>query len=307
MPKPYPSPGGRHYAIQDQPPSADTSFVTRKFLDIRYAYLSPAEMLDIYLPEDGAGPFPVILQIHGGAFMGCDKADLQILPMLQGLKRGYAVVAVNYRLSGEAKFPALVQDVKAAVRWVRTKADRYMLDPDRIAAWGGSAGGYLASMLGVSAGIQGLEDLHMGNPDQPCNVRAVIDWYGPTNFLKMDEQLASSGLLAPEGMRHNDPHSPEALLLGRRITRLPIRVAAANPETYIRANAAPFFIQHGTRDPVVPVQQSIDFAGKLAQAIGQQKVRLDLLEGAEHADPRFETSENVNKVLDFLDGYLKRD
>jgi acetyl esterase/lipase len=307
MTKPYPSPGGRHYAIQDQPPPADTSFVTRKFLDIRYAYLSPAEMLDIYLPEDGAGPFPVILQIHGGAFMGCDKADLQILPMLQGLKRGYAVVAVNYRLSGEAKFPALVQDVKAAVRWVRTKADRYMLDPDRIAAWGGSAGGYLASMLGVSAGIQGLEDLHMGNPDQPCNVQAVIDWYGPTNFLKMDEQLASSGLLAPEGMRHNDPHSPEALLLGRRITRLPIRVAAANPETYIRANAAPFFIQHGTRDPVVPVQQSIDFAGKMAQAIGQQKVRLDLLEGAEHADPRFETSENVNKVLDFLDGYLKRD
>jgi acetyl esterase/lipase len=306
MPKPYPSPGGRHYAIQDQPPPADTSFVARKFLDIRYAYLSPAEMLDIYLPEVGEGPFPVILYIHGGAFMGCDKADLQVLPMLQGLKRAYAVVAINYRMSGEAKFPALVMDAKAAVRWVRANARRYQLDPDRIAAWGGSAGGYLVSMLGVSAGIQELEDLRMGNPDQPCNVQAVVVWYGPTNFLKMDDQLAAIGLAPPEGMRHNEANSPESLILGRKITSIPIRVRAANPETYIREYLPPFFIQHGTRDPVVPVQQSIDFAGKLAQTIGKAKVWLELLEGAGHADPRFETPENVKKVLDFLDGYLKR-
>jgi acetyl esterase/lipase len=306
MLKPYPSPGGRHYAIQDQPPPADTSFITRKFLDIRYAYLSPAEMLDIYLPEMGEAPYPVILQIHGGAFMGCDKADLQVLPMLQGLERGYAVVAVNYRLSGEAKFPALVQDVKAAVRWVKANARHFQLDPHRLAAWGGSAGGYLATMLGVSAGVAELEDLHMGNPNQPCNIQAVVDWYGPTNFLKMDEQLAASGLLAPQGMRHSDPYSPEALLLGRRITRLPVRVAAANPETYINADAVPFLIQHGTGDAVVPVQQSIDLAEKLSQATGKDKVRLELLEGAAHADPAFETPENIKKVLDFLDTHLKK-
>ena len=305
MPKPYPAPDGRHYAIQVQPPPADTSFVTDKFLNIPYAYQSPAQMLDIYLPESGEKPYKVILHIHGGAFMGCDKADQQVLPALEGLKRGYAVVAVNYRLSGEARFPALVHDVKAAVRWVRANAGRYQLDPERIAAWGGSAGGYLASMLGVSAGVPELEDLRQGNSDQSSHIQAVVDWYGPTNFLIMDGQLASSGLLAPEGMRHNDPHSPEALLLGRRITCLPIRVAAANPETYIRANAALFLIQHGTRDAVVPVQQSIGLAEKLAQAIGPEKVRLELLDGAEHADPRFETPENVRKVLDFLDGILK--
>jgi acetyl esterase/lipase len=306
MPKSYPAPGGRHYAIQFQPPPADTSFVTHKFLDIRYAFQSASQMLDIYLPELGDGPYPVIMHIHGGAFMGCDKADLQVLPALQGLKRGYAVVAVNYRLSGESRFPALVHDVKAAVRWVRAHAGRYHLDLERIAAWGGSAGGYLASMLGVSAGVPELEDLHQGNPDQLCLVQAAVVWYGPTNFLKMDEQLASSGLLAPEGMRHNDPHSPEALLLGRRITRLPIRVAAANPETYIRENAAPFFIQHGTRDAVVPFQQSINFSEKLSRAIGKTNVQLELLEGAEHADPRFETPGNVKKVLDFLDAHLKK-
>ena len=79
--------------------------------------------------------------------MGCDKADIQVLPMLAGLQRGYAVVAVNYRLSWEAKFPALVQDVKAAVRWIRANAPGYHLDPYRITAWGGSAGAHLASML----------------------------------------------------------------------------------------------------------------------------------------------------------------
>jgi len=105
-----------HYAVRETLPDADTSHVKTKFLDIPYAGLSPKQKLDIYLPGEGSGPFPVIVSIHGGAFMCCDKADMQVLPMLEGLKRGYAVVAVNYRLSWEATFPALVHDVKAAVR-----------------------------------------------------------------------------------------------------------------------------------------------------------------------------------------------
>jgi acetyl esterase/lipase len=298
-------PPSRHYAIQDTPPAADTSHVKRKFLDIPYAKLSSAEKLDIYLPDHGDGPFPVIVSIHGGAFMGCDKADLQVLPMLGGLERGYAVVAINYRLSGEAKFPALVLDRKAAVRWIRANASHYHFDPDRIAAWGGSAGGYLASMMGTSAGVPELEDLRMGNQDQPNHVQAVVSWFGPTNFLKMDEQLAASGLAPLAGQRHSETNSPESLLLGRKITRTPARVKAANPETYIQPSAPPFFLQHGTKDAVVPVQQSIEFAEKLVIAIGSKKVRLELLKGAEHADPRFESPENVKKVLDFIDQHLK--
>ena len=293
-----------HYAIQDIHPPANTDHIKRKFLDIPYAGLSPAQKLDIYLPNEGAGPFPVIVSIHGGAFMGCDKADMQVMPMLEGLKRGYAVVAINYRLSWEAKFPALVQDVKAAIRWIRANAQRYFFDPNKIAAWGGSAGAYLSTMLGVSDGIPELEDLGLGNPDQASRVQAVIAWFGPTNFLKMDEQLAASGLAPQEGERHDGAYSPESLLLGRKITEAPDLVKAANPETYIRRNAPPFFIQHGTRDPVVPVQQSIEIAKKLEKVIGEDKVKLELLEGVEHGDPRFETPENVKKVLDFLDQAL---
>lgn len=287
------------------PPPANTDHIKRKFLDVPYANISPAQKLDIYLPEKGDGPFPVIVAIHGGAFMICDKADMQVLPMLEGLKRAYAVVSINYRMSGEARFPALVYDVKAAVRWIRANAAPYHFDPKRIAAWGGSAGGYLATMLGVSAGVVKLEDGSLGNANQPCNVQAVIDWFGPTDFLKMDEQLTENGMSPLPGMEHNAADSPESLLLGMPITQSPSLVQVANPETYVSTHAPPFFLQHGTQDAIVPVQQSINLAKKLEQAIGMDKVKLELLEGAEHGDAQFETPGNVKKVLDFLDQILK--
>jgi acetyl esterase/lipase len=294
-----------NYAIGELHPPANTDHIERKYLDIPYASLSPAQKLDIYLPDEQGSLCPVILSIHGGAFMGCDKSDAQVMPMLEGLKRGYAVVALNYRLSWEAQFPALVQDVKAAVRWVRANAGNYCFDTQRMTAWGGSAGGYLSSMLGTTAGIPELEDLSQGNPDQPSNIQAVVDWFGPTNFLKMDEQLAASGMLPPPGFRHSEADSPESLLLGGMITEIPERVAAANPESYIRPGAPPFLLQHGTKDAVVPVQQSIEFAANLRQVLGADKVILELLEGAEHADEMFETAANVTRVLDFLDSRLK--
>jgi acetyl esterase/lipase len=297
-----------HYAVAMQPPPAYTHHITRRYLDVPYtpfAERSLSHTLDIYLPDEGEGPFPVILSFHGGAFMGCDKADMQLLPMLEGLQRGYAVVAVNYRLSWEATFPALVQDVKAAVRWVRGNADFYYLDPGRMAAWGGSAGGYLSTMLGVSAGIPELEDLSLGYPDQPSNVQVVVDWFGPTDFLKMDEQLTASGLTPMEGTEHSGEDSPESLLLGGKITEIPERVKAANPETYIRENAAPFLIQHGVADFTVPVQQSIGLAETLKRVCGEDRVILELFDGFEHGDRRFDSPVNVKRVLDFIDQHLK--
>src|SRR5512137_2112296 len=282
----------RHFAISDLPPLANTDHIKRKFLDIPYASMSPTQKLDVYLPDEGSGPFPVIVAIHGGAFMGCDKADMQVLPILAGLGRGYAVLSINYRLSWQAKFPALVQDAKAAVRWIRANAGRYFVNSQKIAAWGGSAGGYQAIMLGVSAGVAELEDLSLCNPGHSCDVQAVVSRYGPTNFLNMDALLAENGLLPPEGFRHSETNSPESLLLGAQITTIPGRVKAANPETYIRPNAPPFFLQHGRADAVVPFQHSVQLAEKLIKTIGKERVRLELLEGAEHADPRFETPEN---------------
>jgi acetyl esterase/lipase len=294
----------QHYALQFVYTPANVEHIKRKYLDLPYARLSSAEKLDIYLPDEGEGPYPVIISIHGGAFMGGDKSDSQVMPMLEGIKRGYAVVAVNYRLSWEARFPAPVQDVKAAFRWIRAHAQRYHFDKERIAAWGRSAGAYLSAMLGTTVGVKELEDLSLGNPDQPCNVQAVVDWFGPTNFLTMDELLTESGMPPEAGMEHNGVNSPESLLLGEQITKIPELVKAANPETYITTATPPFFIQHGTKDATVPVQHSIALATKLRQTIGEDRVNLELIDGADHEDPKFETPGNVQKVLDFLDRTL---
>ena len=112
--------------------------VQRKWSDIAYANQSETQKLDIYLPEKGSGPFPVIISIHGGAFLGGDK--IAAAAEMAGLERGYALVRVNYRLYREARFPAPVYDVKAAVRFIKANAESYYLDSDRIAVWGDSAG-----------------------------------------------------------------------------------------------------------------------------------------------------------------------
>lgn len=294
-----------HYAIQGLLPLADTTHIKRKMFDISYANRSPTQKLDIYWPEKGDAPFPVIISIHGGAFMGGDKRDIQITSMLKGLKRGYCVVGANYRMSGEAKFPALVHDIKAAIRWIRANAGHFLFNPEKIATWGGSAGGYQSLMAGVSAGVPEMDDLSLGNADQPSHVQAVVDWFGPTDFLKMDDQLAESGMAPPEEESHNGSNSPESLLLGKKITLIPDLVRSANPETYVHSKVPPFFIQHGTKDNIVPHQQSVNFAQKVREIADDERVTLELIEGAGHGDPKFDSAKNVKKVLDFLDQHLK--
>jgi acetyl esterase/lipase len=271
-------------------------------VDLAYASQSPAQKLDLYLPETGDGPFPVIISIHGGAFLGGDKADGQLIPMLKGLERGYAVVSVNYRLSGEAKFPAQIYDIKAAIRWLRANAQAYKLDSARIAVWGGSAGGHLSAMAGTSGGVAALEDLSQGNPGVSSRVQAVVDWFGPIDFLQMDPQFVESGKGKPD---HSEASSPESKLLGAQITSIPEKVKEASPATYISSDDPPMFIQHGTIDRLIPTEQSILFAEQLTQALGAENVTLLLLEGADHGGPQFDAASNVKIVLDFLDAHLK--
>jgi dipeptidyl aminopeptidase/acylaminoacyl peptidase len=122
----------------------------------------------------------------------------------------------------------------------------------------------------------------------------------------MDEQLAQGGMPPPAGRDHQGANSPESLLLGAPICTIPDLVQAANPETYIRPGAPPFFLQHGTKDDTVPFQQSVGFASKLEKALGRNSVELELLEGAGHGDPQFEAPRNVRKVLAFLDRHVSK-
>lgn len=280
--------------------------------DEAYAGQSEAQKLDIYLPA-GAGPYPVIVWIHPGGFFEGDKGgrgaedplamvDMKRLtrPMLA---RGYAVVSINYRLSHEAQFPSVIHDAKAAVRWVRANASRYGFDPRRVAAWGSSAGGYLAAFLAVSEGVKEVEDLSMGNPDQPSGVVAAVDWYGCTDFLAMDAQTKQLGLELWRG-GHDCETSPESLLIGGPIHSLREKCQASNPVCYVKSNHAPIYIQHGRSDNIVPYLQSVLLVDKLKAAAGREWV-FEVIDGVGHADPCFFKPANINKVLDFLDKYLK--
>ena len=202
-------------------PPADVSAVARKWLDQAYAGTSAAQTLDLYLPGRGRGPFPVLVYIHGGGFASGDKRDLHLVPLLEGLPRGYALAAVNYRLSGEAIFPAGLQDVKAAIRWLRANARRYHLDGGRMAAWGGSSGGNFAAMVCLTDSVVVFDDPRLASLQIPCSVQAAVDWFGPTDFLKMDAQLAASGLGPPD---HSQADSPESRYLGQCITEIPLKV-----------------------------------------------------------------------------------
>jgi acetyl esterase/lipase len=284
------------------PPPADVSHIARKWLDLPYATLSPAQQLDIYLPSEGNGPFPVVLSIHGGAFAIGDKRDAQIYPFLTALDRGFAVVGVNYRLSGEAIFPAGLRDIKAAIRWLRAHAEEYRLDTDRIVAWGGSSGANYAVMAGAAANEPLFEDPALGNEKYPSDVALVIDWYGPMDFLTMDDQLRESGLGPAD---HSDEQSPESRYLGAKITDVPEKVRLASPLTYVSDRMPPTLIQHGTADNLVPYQQSLQLALAITQNAGRDRFQLDLVPGYGHADPRFETPDNLARVFRFIEERLR--
>ena len=269
--------------------------------DVAYAEISKSQKLDLFLPE-GSGPFPLVINIHGGAFRfgGKEMLDTPIAQAL--LKEGIAVATINYRLSGEAKFPAAVLDAKAAVRFLRANAAKYHLDGGKFIAFGQSAGGNLASILGTSGGVPEFDDASLGHAEVSSKVQGVIDWFGPTDFSQMDAQAQEQG--CPDSARqHGEADSPEAMYLGGLPKDVPDLVAKSNPMTYITPDDPPFLLQKGEKDCVVPVGQShILFEALKA---GGVKAEFDLLEGAGHGDmgsptPKFLSSTNITRVVEFV-------
>ncbi len=273
-----------------------------KWTDVAYANLSESQKMDIYLPDKFKGPYPVIVSIHGGGWCTGDKVGTDALIAWQGRERGYAVVSINYRLSGEALFPAQINDVKAAIRFIRANASKYDLNPDKIAVWGSSSGGALAALAGTSGDVKELQDLTLGNADQSDRVQAVVNWCGPLNLLTMDDQYKESGV---PGYPTNIPTSYSSKYLGKQVNLVPDLAKKADPTTYITPDDPPVFIQHGTDDIWVPVQQSIEFAAKLEPVIGKDKVYLEVMQGVGHGGQPFNNQQNTSKALDFLDMVLK--
>ena len=215
------------------------------------------QKLDLYLPKKRRVKLPLIIWVHGGAWLAGSKSGNVPLDYIAD---GYAVASINYRLSQHAIFPAQIEDCKAAVRYLRANAEKYNLDPNHFGAWGASAGGHLAAMLGTTGDIKEFDArLGEGSPSRSgigehltvsSRIQAVVDYFGPTDFLQMDEHCP------PDGQVHNVPDSPESQLIGGHIQENREKVAKANPITYVTRDDAPFLIIHGEMDPLVPHHQS---------------------------------------------------
>jgi acetyl esterase/lipase len=251
-------------------------------------------LLDLRIP-DGPGPHPVIVYLHSGAWISGDRTGG---PAIRQAARGYAVASIDYRLAPQYLWPAQVEDAKAAVRWLRAHASEYRLDPDRIGAFGTSAGGHIAAVLGTSGGVPELEGIALGNAGYSSRVKAVVDYYGPTDLLKLDEQK-----LPCIPLDGNASFMPPSLLIGCPIQQCKEKAAAANPITYVSPEDPPFLIMHGLLDCLVPWQQS----SLLQTALAADNVdsKFVIVPNGDHGGSMFDEQKYKQMVSDFLDKNLR--
>src|ERR1700742_1952642 len=242
-------------------------------------------LLDIYLPPTGKNSYPVVIWIHGGAWMSNDKyADMGYMKnTLKGfIDSGYAVASIDYRWSTTAIFPAQIQDCNQAVEFLYQNAAKYKLDGNRIALIGFSAGGHLASLLGLSNNNE-VKDFYPGGKKPHFKIKLVLDFYGPADFLALT------------GAEASDPKSSVSLLLGGTIADRTKLAKKASPVTYIDKNDPPFLIVQGEKDESVNPQQSIALSSKLKQA--GVKNDLIIVPGAPHYGVMFDAEDIRKKVF----------
>lgn len=276
-----------------------------RYTDVNYVGDSlDRHRLDVYIPTGLQGPRPAVVYIHGGGWAnGEKKGDLRHdLTRLYQYKK-YVIVDINYRYSQDSIWPAQLYDCKAAIRHLRHHAETYNIDTCAIGVMGHSAGGHLAAMLGTTNHTDSLEGYHLGHMEYSSNVQAVVDFFGPTDFLKADDYFP----IAPpdscaEVAVYATPYSMTSQLLGCPINTCPERVQSANPITYVDGNEPPFRIYHGTFDCAVPLHQSqILYESLMLEDISTDFI---VVENAVHADHVFYANPAVIALTDFFVEHL---
>ncbi|OJU48625.1 MAG: alpha/beta hydrolase [Bacteroidales bacterium 45-6] len=274
---------------------------SQSWKDLNYAGDSVVyHKLDIYLPKAEKKSYPVVVYIYGSAwFSNSSKgADLNTVGKAL-LDAGFAVVMPNHRSSMDAKFPAPVNDIKAAIRFVRANADKYRLDTTFVGISGSSSGGNMAAMAGTSRNVRkqtsGAVTVDIEGNVGPytrfsSSVDAVVDWFGPTNMLVMDSCGGTDFI-------HNAPNSPASAYIGGPIQDNKDKCLLASPITYVDPSDPPFLIFHGDKDRVVPHCQS----ELLYEALQKAKVpsRFFLVPGGQHG-PGVHVAENLKLMADFF-------
>lgn len=247
-------------------------------------------LLDIYLPANAKGKIPLVILIHGGAWLSNDKyADMGYMTKTLAaiISNGFAIASIDYRFSTEAVFPAQIQDCNQAVSFLYENADKYGIDKNRLAVVGFSAGGHLASMIGLSHN-NNIPLFFMPGAVNTFNIKAVVDYYGPADLV-----------LFPAS---DDEKSPESILIGATPLARPDLAKTASPITYVDKNDPPFLIIHGEKDDMVLPKQSRLLHSWLN--VSGVKSELIIVKDAPHYGAMFDAEEISLKVLSFLKNQL---
>lgn len=251
------------------------------FQDLEYAKVDGQSlMLDLFVPENRSPKPPLLVWIHGGGWTKGSKSQFNPI-FLRLTSEGYAAASIDYRLEGLNSHPKQIHDFKGAVRWLRSQSEKYGYDTTRIAVGGGSAGGHLALLLGLSSGVKELEGIVGGNLDQSSQAHAIVDLYGPSELK----------LFAEQSTRFGYNKTSELLKF-------------ASPLTYLDKNDPPVIIFYGDQDKVVPPSQN-EVVHQRYQAAGLES-SLHRIKGAGHGGPQFSDEERYKLVKEFLDRHLKK-
>lgn len=248
--------------------------------------------LDVTRPKQGQGPFPALVFVHGGGWVGGKKEDFRNF-MLPCTQKGIVCISMDYRLAPKSKFPAQIEDVKCAVRWLRANAAKYHVDPNRIGAFGGSAGAHLVALLGTTSTGGKHWEGSGGNPEQSSAISMMVCLSGAydlslayKNTVKQKPQEGGSVRGMLESFLSGPPDKKAALY------------REASPITYASKQTVPALLTHGTADTLVPIEQSDLFYAKL-KSVGA-KVELLRIAGAGHSDFGPKPQEPLDKVLAFV-------
>lgn len=255
--------------------------------NIQYDNREDARM-DIYYPDTGEGPFPVFIEVHGGAWYFGQKSSIEFAPFLRGLKRGYVCISLGYTLSPKAVYPQAVTEIKKAIGYIKKNSAYLNINPDKIALWGGSAGAHLASLAALSHDTGYLER-ESGGCDSSVNV--LVLWYGCYNYYlgkRLDRWVYENFF----GKRNLSEASNEILL--------------SNPGCHVTKKAPYTLLQHGLSDTVVPYSQSVYLYDIIKNIAGEERCTLELMEKCDHADIKMFAEGNISRVFDYIDQNISR-
>ena len=258
--------------------------------DITYAPSGdPAHRLDLHFPGADKSIKPtIIVWVHGGAWRSGSKASM---PLKALVEQGYPVASVEYRLSTQARFPAQIHDIKAAIRFLRARGKELGMSVGKIVMAGDSAGAHLATLVGVSHGLKELEGsvgLHLAESTQ---IHGIISFYGASNLRSILKQSTPFGL--------NVRVSALDLLLGGQPDQFPELASLASPVDHVSSDDPPAILFHGDQDPQMPVNQTLELAGKYRKS--GLDVELDIVHGGAHGGAEFYREEQIEKVIRFVE------